>query len=152
MKKTCILLTIVFCLLLTGCNNEFAKKEYDSVEKIAESGDRYATQISILNSIEGGYSFSVSKFDGRRTLWTDTFKESQNVDIQFAFALTKGQGKIVHIDADGNVTTVIECTPETSTDEYVTKTVSMTKGKNRLKFVGYDVEKMDLEMLFSLSQ
>ena len=34
MKKTCILLTIVFCLLLTGCNNEFAEKEYDSVEKM----------------------------------------------------------------------------------------------------------------------
>ena len=152
MKKTGILLTIVLCLLLTGCNNEFAKKEYDSVEKIAESADRYATQMSILNSIEGGYSLSVSKFDGRRTLWTDTFKESQDVDIQFSFVLTKGQGKIVHIDADGNVTTVIECTPETSTDEYVTQTVSMTKGKNRLKFVGYDVEKMDMKILFSLSQ
>ncbi len=152
MKKSCLLLIMVLCMFTIGCSNKFAENEYDSVEKIIESDDRYAKEGSVFNPIDGGYSLSVSKFDGRQTLWTDTLEESQNVEIDFSFVLTKGQAKIVHIDADGNVTTLIECTPETSTDGYVTETVSMPSGENRLKIVGFDCENIDLEMLFSISQ
>lgn len=152
MKKSCILLIIVLCILMTGCSNKFAEKEYDSVEKIIESEDRYAKESSVFNPIDGGYSLTVSRFDGRQTLWTDVLKESQSVEIEFSFVLTEGQAKIVHIDAEGNVTTLIECTPETSTEGYVTKIVSMMGGENRLKIVGYDCENIDLEMHFSLSQ
>ncbi len=137
---------------MTGCSNKFAEKEYDSVGKIVENEDRYAKKSSVFNSIDGGYSLTVSKFDGRQTLWTDTLENSQSVEIEISFVLTEGQAKIVHIDAEGNVTTLIECTPETSTDGYVTKTVSMTSGENRLKIVGFDCENIDLEMLFSISQ
>lgn len=152
MKKSCVLLIIVLCLLMTGCSNKFAENEYDSVEKIIENEDRYAKESSVFNSIDGGYSLVVSKFDGRQTLWTDILEESQSVEIEFSFVLTEGQAKIVHIDADGNVTTLIECTPETSTDEYVTKKVSMTAGENRLKIVGFDCENIDLKMLLAISQ
>lgn len=152
MKKSCILLIIVLCMLMTGCSNKFAENEYDSVEKIIESEDRYAKEGSVFNPIDGGYSLTVSKFDGRQTLWSDTLENSQSVEIKVSFMLTEGQAKIVHIDAEGNVTTLIECTPETSTDGYVIKTVSMTSGENRLKIVGFDCENIDLEMLFSISQ
>ena len=155
MKKRCILLTMLLCLLMmlmTGCSNGFAENEYDSVEKIAKIEDRYAKEDSVFNPIDGGYSLVVSKFDGRQTLWTDTLEENQSIEIEFSFVITKGQAKIVHIDKDGNVTTVIECTPETSTDGYVTKTISMSSGKNRLKIVGFDCENIDLKMLFSISQ
>ena len=137
---------------MTGCSNKFAENEYDSVEKIIESEDRYVKESSVFNSIDGGYSLVVSKFDSRQTLWTDTLEESQSVEIEFSFLLTEGQAKIVHIDADGNVTTLIECTPETSTDGYLTKTVSMTTGENKLKIVGFDCENIDLKMLFAVSQ
>lgn len=152
MKKSGILLIIVLCLFMAGCSNKFAEDEYDSVKKIIENEDRYAKEGSVFNPIDGGYSLVVSKFDGRQTLWTDTLEEGQNVEIEFSFVLTEGQAKIVHIDADGNVTTLIECTPETITDGYVTKTVSMTSGQNRLKIVGFDCENIDLKMLFTLSQ
>lgn len=152
MKKSCMLLIIVLFMFMTGCSNKFAENEYDSMEKIIENEYRYAKEDSIFNPIDGGYSLTVSKFDGRQTLWKDTLENSQSVKIEFSFELTKGQAKIVHIDTEGNVTTLIECTPETSTDGYVTKTVSMTSGENRLKIVGFDCENIDLEMLFSISQ
>lgn len=138
-------------MFLTGCSNEFARNEYDSVEKIIESGARYAKESSVFNQIDGGYSLVVSKFDGRQTLWTDTLEESQSVEIELSFTLTEGQAKIVHIDAEDNVTTLIECTPETSTDGSVIKTVSMTPGKNRIKIVGYDCKNIDLIMFFEIS-
>lgn len=146
------LLIIVLCLFMTGCDNSFAENEYDSVEKIIENEDRYAKESSVMNSINGEYSLNISKFDGRQTLWSDTLEESQSIEMEFSFALTKGQAKIVHIDADGNVTTLIECMPETSTDGYITKTVPMTSGQNRLKIVGYDCENIDLKILFPTYQ
>lgn len=152
MKKNIILLITILCILLMGCNNKFAKDEYDSVEKIVEKADRYAAENLVGKEIDGGYSMFVSKFDGRETLWTDTLEKSQSVEFKFSYTNKKGQAKIVHIDADGNVTTLIECMPETSTEEYITKTVSMPSGENRIKIVGYDVENMDLEMLVKVSK
>ena len=73
-------------------------------------------------------------------------EENQDVEIDISFSLSNGRGKIVHIDKDDNVTTVIECTPDTSTDGFVTKTLSLTSGQNRLKLVGYDCENIDLKI------
>ena len=55
------------------------------------------------------------------------------------------QGKNV-VDADGNVTTLVECDVETSAA--VIKTISLKQGRNDIKFVGYDCEKLDLKMYF----
>ena len=70
--------------------------------------------------------------------------------IDFSFSLSKGQAKIVHVDAEGNVITIIECSPETVTDGFVTKTFSLKSGKNRLKIVGSDCEDVELTMLFEI--
>lgn len=148
MKKILMLLVVSLCLFMTACSNEFAKREYDSDDKISQQEDRYAKETSIFNPIEGGYSLIVSKFDGRETLWSAVLEENQDMEVDFSFSLSAGQAKIVHIDAEGNVTTVIECLPETSTDGFVTKTIALKSGENRLKIVGYDCEDVDLKMLF----
>lgn len=149
MKKIKIVLLSLLCLLLTSCGNEFAKREYDSDEKISQMADHYAKEISVRKSIDGGFSFTASKFDGRETLWEERIEENQDMEIDVSFCISKGRAKIVSIDDEGHVATVIECTPETSTDEFVTKTVSLKGGKNRLKIVGYDCEDVDLKMLFT---
>lgn len=152
MIKIRTLLPILLCLFMTGCNNKFAKQEYDSTDKIVQITDRYAKSNSVFNPIDGGYKLTVSQFDGRQTLWTDTLEEEQDIEMEFAFSLSAGKAKVVHIDAEGNVTTVIECVPETSTDGFVTRSVSLKCGENRLKIVGYDCKDMELKMLFAVSQ
>ena len=148
MKKAVTILIILLCMIMTGCSNEFAEMEYDSIDKISKTEDRYTKEVSIFNTIEGGYELTISKFDGRETLWSDTLDENENIEVDFSFTLSKGQAKVVHIDDDGNVTTVIECLPETSTDGFVTKTISLKSGLNRLKIVGYDCKDVELKMLF----
>ena len=88
-------------------------------------------------------------FDGRETIWKKRVYENRSVEINVSLSLSKGQVKIVHIDKDGNVTTVIECTPDTSTDGFVTETVSLKNGKNRFKIVGYDCEDIDLKIEYA---
>ena len=147
-----MLLAVILCICLNGCTNGFAKKEYDSEKKIAKTEDRYAKEGSVFNMIEGGYSLTVSKFNGRQTLWTENLKEEQEIKIEISFGISEGKAKIVHVDEEGTVTTLLECTPDTSTEGNVTKMVSLKKGKNRLKFVGYDCEDVELEMLFEVHE
>lgn len=147
MKKLKYVFFVVLCLCLTGCNNEFAETEYEDTEKIAASGDRYSKEMSVFNQKDGGFTLTVSKFNGRETLWTRDYEEACEVAFEVSFVLSEGRAKVVHIDAEDTVTTVVECTPETCTEEFVTVNVPMTKGKNRLKIVGYDCEELELKMV-----
>lgn len=149
MKKVSFILVVLLCVFLTGCNNEFAKEDYNSDAAIANTSDHYAKESSVFNQYGEKYVLMVSKFDGRETLWSDTFRTDRDMDIEFSLRLSNGQAKVVHVDEDGNVTTILECMPETSTDGSVTETVSMKQGENRLKIVGYDCEDMELTMVLS---
>ena len=146
MKKTLIFVCIILCICFSGCSNTYAKEEYDSLEKLTSQGDRYSKEGSVFNPIEGGYSFTVSKFDGRQTLHTWNLSEDKELSMEIICSLTDGTGKLVHVDADGNVTTIVECNKETSAS--VIKTISLKQGRNDIKFVGYDCEKLDLKIYF----
>ena len=148
-KKQKFVFPILLCLLLTACSNRFAKQEYHSNKKIAQMEDHYAKENSVFHPIDGGYSFTVSKFDGRQTLWNKKLRKKQNLKIDISFQLTEGQAKIVHINNKGNVTTLIECSSKTSTERPITKTVTLERGQNRLKIVGYDCKNIDLKILFT---
>ena len=146
MKKTLIIVCILLCTCFSGCSNTYAKEEYDSLEKLTSQGDRYSKEGSVFNPIEGGYSFTVSKFDGRQTLHTWNLSEDKELSMEIICSLTDGTGKLVHVDAEGNVTTLVECDKDTSAA--VIRTISLKQGRNDIKFVGYDCEKLDLKMYF----
>lgn len=155
MKKIFIIVLIcsIVCLAigLTGCGNEFAKQEYNDTEKIAQIEDSYAKDNSVFNPIDGGYSLTVSKFNGRQTLWSKTLEKSAEIEIQFDFSISSGSAKVVYIDCNNNVTVLIECSQNISNEQTATKTVSLTSGLNRLKIVGYDCKDIDLKILFDES-
>lgn len=152
MKKT--LITILICLILcvtislVGCGNEFAKQEYNDAEKITQIDDRYAESNYEFTSIDGGYSLTVAKFDGRETLWKRTRKAGAEVEIRLSLSVSSGYVKIVFIDCDNNITVLAECSEDSSKEQNVTKTVSFTSGLNRLKIVGYGCQDIDLKMYF----
>lgn len=60
---------LFMCTMLTECSNGFAQKEYNVIDKIAETEDRYAKENSVFNPIDGGYSLVEARFDGWETLW-----------------------------------------------------------------------------------
>ena len=152
MKKNIIivLICLIVCVTigLTGCGNEFAKQEYNDAEKIAQIEDCYAKDNSFSNHIDGGYTLTVSKFNGRQTLWNKTLEKSTEIEIQLDLSISSGSAKIVYIDCNNNVTVLIECSQNDFNEQTATKTVSLTSGLNRLKIVGYDCKDIDLKILF----
>ena len=148
MKKLKTVWICLLCICMTACSNEFARLEYESDEKISRKEDHYSKTGSVSHSTDKEYSLKVSKFNGRQTIWNRRYGKDQQLEADISFRLSEGLAKIVHIDGEGNVTTIIECAPESSTDGFVTKTVSLKKGRNRLKIVGYDCKDIQLEMMF----
>lgn len=144
MKKIIVVLLLAFCMI--GCSNTYAKEEYDSLEKLASEGDRYSKEGSVFNSIEGGYSFTVSKFDGRQTLHTWHLTEDKELTMEIICSITSGTGKLIHVDSQRNVTTLVECTKDNSVA--CIRTISLMQGRNDIKFVGYDCKNVDLKMYF----
>lgn len=149
MKNVKILFVLLVCIILTGCNNSFAQKEYNAIDKIVKTEDRYAKEFSVFNPIEGGYSLKAAKFDGRETLWSETMEEDKDIELKIQMLLSDGTAKVVHIDEDDNVTTIIECTSESATNGYITQTVSLKRGLNRIKIVGKGCRDIELELLSS---
>ena len=141
-----ILLLTFLCLLLAACGNEFAKLEYNSEEMLVQA-DHFAKSFSASSQKDNELSFSIGKFDGRETIWENQLPEAQELTIEFTFTLSGGQAKIVHIDPNDKVTTVIERSSEASADETTRIVLPMPQGQNRFKLVGYDCEDIELKLV-----
>ena len=88
----------------------------------------------------------MKKFDGRQTLWTKTLEDDEEINIKIKLSLSEGTAKIVHVDGDGHVTTIIECTPDDCVEDDIVKTVSLKRGLNKIKIIGYGCKNIDLEL------
>lgn len=142
MKKTAVILAAALCLTMTACSNEFAEQEYDSAEKIVQSGDRYATSLSASTWINNELSYSAGSFDGRETLWSEIVIDEVTVEISVSLSLDEGMAKLVYIDPDDNITELIESTY----GKDISRTITMPEGENRIKLVGYGCKELELEM------
>lgn len=136
----------LLCIALMGCSNGFAKKEYNATDKIAETQDRYAKENSVFNPVDHGYSLKMGAFDGRETLWEQTLDRDKDIELKIKLCLGEGTVKIVHIDEDEDVSTIMECTQNEGKAESVSKSVSLKKGYNRIKIVGYGCKEVDLKL------
>ena len=54
---------------------------FDSDDKISQMEDRYTKNVSVFNTIDGGFSLTVSGFDGRETLWSDIIEKNQDIEM-----------------------------------------------------------------------
>ena len=144
-KLKAFLLLGLICVILAGCSNAFAKKDYYDMNKIAAVEDRYAKKNSASNSNDSGYSLNVEEFNGRETVWTKTLEKSEDINVEVKLSLAEGIVKIVHVDEMGNVTTIIECTPDNCVENTM-KTVSLGSGINRIKVVGYRCRNIELKL------
>lgn len=152
MKKVILLVFFLICAMFTEHNKEFAKTEYDAVDIIAENEDRSVKKEYVISNWEDEVSFTAQKFDGRETVWQKKYEESQNVEGKLMFTLTAGKAKLVHIDQEGNVTTIAECAPDSGIKEMTPCTIPMKEGKNRLKMVGYGCQDIDFQLELELVQ
>ena len=125
--------TFLTCLLLltaisfAGCSTDFAKKEYDSDTAIASSNHNIKIGATWINK-DNSSIYTAKKFDGRDTCMKKSFSADKEVSVKISLNLTNGKAKVVYINNNKDVTTLIECAPDTSLDNSVTQSVNIKKG------------------------
>lgn len=153
MKKLVLALSMALCLFLTGCNNEFAKNEYDDLSKIAANGDRYSQTMAVTKTNKTGFSLDIGSFDGRYSAFNYFSDSDREMTYNLMFEVGSGMAKIVFVDAEKNVTTIAERGNSVNDAEGVIireGSLQLRKGRNSFKLVGYDVKNVKAE--FSLSE
>ncbi len=148
LKKLTAVLCAALCLLFTGCDDDsFAKNEYDDNAKIASSSDRCVKVNAVINNLNGNFKYYTAEFNGRDTIWTDSLERARKVTVSVSMSLDSGNAKVVYINPDDTVTVLAECNSEQGRVSQK-NVVEMPEGKNRIKVVGYDCDKMSIVTSF----
>lgn len=158
MKKLfCLMLCGVICLSFSGCFSikisinepEFAREDYSNNSRIAED-DRYDDGDTYVYRSDGRYWGGYEEFLGRRTIAECPSEENKSVSAELELITKKGKAKVVFVDAELNVTTLIEYESGDTSGlaKKTTATVECLKGENFFKLVGYDCEDLTVELHF----
>jgi len=143
-----IIAMFILCLTvisLSGCGN--LNYAYDNNATIVKSGDSSSTSGAGSTKIGNQLSVSTATMTGSRTLWR--YNADSDVDVTFSYSLSVtagGKAKLVLITPDNEVTILTENINKTTNSEMQSQTISLKKGNNRIKVVGYDAPKFDLKL------
>ncbi len=152
----CALSFGIVCLTFSGCftikislaDDGFAQREYDDNEKIAGE-DRYNKGDAYTEHNNGSFGGSYEEFSGRETISECPSKVDKEVSVELSLYTEKGKVKVVFVDAEDNVTTLLEYESGDTSGQYskkITTDIKLLKGKNRFKIVGYDCEDLKVDL------
>ena len=154
MKKVIsITVLLVLCLamvLLSGCDDPNAV--YDDDATIAQSSDSRSASMSSRSTTSNEYKQKV-KITGTQTVWRYSARKDENITLSYLLSVSEGgKAKLVLITPDDEVITLIENVDNTVYTEMTTQTISVKKGINRIKIVGYEDPKIELKLRVKVGQ
>ncbi len=156
MKKvfTAVLMCVI-ALFTSACNGIETNEIYGRDAEIAKSRDQHSASLSVYsNGVENELSMYADEFIGAQTLWTYDADSDGDITLRYELLSRDGKVKLAMIAPDGAVSVLVENTDNTLEDttgstepkEWVTETVSLKKGKNRLKIVSRDNPSLRLHL------
>ena len=136
MKRKFTAILLFSLILTTSCTTNHMTSIYNSNEKISSSTDSFNLD-GVTQKIEDEKFFGeVERFEGMDTIWTYEAAEDMELEVTYLLNALKGSVKLVLISPDNSVIDVIERSDESNFNDYVTSTIPIQKGTNRLKMVG----------------
>ncbi len=155
----CALSLGIACLTFSGCftikislvDEEFAQRDYDDNEKIAGE-DLYRKGDAYTEHKNGKFEGSYEEFSGRETIVECPSKVDKEVSVELSLYTENGKVKVVFVDAEDNVTTLLEYESGDTSGQYskeTTAAVNFLKGENRFKIVGYDCEDLAVQLHYN---
>ncbi|RDU23197.1 hypothetical protein [Anaerosacchariphilus polymeriproducens] len=125
---------LITMLLLSGCSSNYIASIYDNNKEIASLNNSFNI-YSKKQSINDQHFIGNVKIEGMDTIWSYAAKENSDIDMTYNLRLVSGKVKLVLISPDNTITTLIECTDQSTLADYATNTLHIKKGKNRIKLV-----------------
>lgn len=139
-KKNLIMAIVTVVIVITGIigvsgyviNNyagNYQKSIYENDSKIIDKSDSYSYFNQVRSNIDGTLK-SKFKFTGMDTIYNLNTKDGGTISINYNANIISGKFKLVLINPDDEVTTIVEGTGKG------TKKISLGNGESRLKLVG----------------
>ncbi len=133
------LLMLAMLLAASACESVDDSQIYGSDAEITKA-DSHSSSLSVYrNDVENTLEMYARDFVGAQTLWTYDADDDGDVAISYSLSVpSDGKAKLVLVAPDDTVSVLAERTVDPETEELQSKTISLMKGKNRIKIVGYD--------------
>lgn len=144
MKKFFFILSILtFTFILSGCSNDYVKKLYSNESKIVSSANSFNLSIDSQKLSDNNFTGSFT-LDGMDTLWSYDAPEDLSINLTTTLLLHNGASKLVLIDGNKKVQTLIEKKGENKKEVSEIIRLDLKKGENRIKILAKDNAKIDL--------
>jgi len=134
-------------IMITGCAFTMnpGKRFYDNEKGIAGQTNSYNLTNYSGSQDENTVSGSAEKMEGMDTIWNYTSPDNTEVNLSWKLSVSSGKAKLVLIDPDGNLSTLVECEASAGGEQNGSGTFEIKKGENRVKLVGAEETSLEFE-------
>lgn len=151
MKKKLLgisLLLLLAALLCVGCAGNNKNAIYDDEKKLADQGDSFSVDSVSQTVQDRAYTATVT-MTGANTVWRYQTEEESQIELSCLLSATHGKAKLVLIQPDGTLYTLVESTAA-SDDIPLNTTLVLPKGESRLKLVAADDAQIELRLFLDV--
>lgn len=131
--------------LLPGCVMNTGARVYDNDRALAGDANSYnLTNYSSAQS-DNTVSGTAEKLEGMDTIWEFDADEAGEVNISYSLTVESGKAKLVCVDPDGTVTTLVECIAGEGSEQSASDSIQVEAGENRIRLVGAEGTSLEYE-------
>lgn len=140
-----IIIASLTIMLVSGCALNTGVRVYNNEKALAADYSSY-NLINFSSSQSGNtVSGSAEKLEGMDTIWKYDADELTEVNISFSLTVTSGKAKLVYVDPDGTVSTLLECSTGENAGQSESETLKVKEGENRIRLVGAEGTGLEYE-------
>ena len=134
-------------MLITGCAFTMNPGErfYDNEKGIAGETNSYNLTNYSGSQDDNTVSGSAEKMEGMDTIWNYTAPDDTEVTLSWKLSVSSGKAKLVLIDPEGNLSTLVECEASSGGEQEGLGTFEIKQGENRVKLVGAEETALEFE-------
>ncbi|MEG0857896.1 MAG: hypothetical protein RSG52_15635 [Terrisporobacter sp.] len=148
MKRIIITGCIISALVISGCSTNM-KSVYSSTDKISSNSNSFNLNDE-SQTIDNQSYVGKLEFEGMDTIWSYNAENNEGVELSYLLSIAKGKAKLVLINSNGDVETIIENEDNDQPTDMNSVKLSLTEGENRIKLVAQD--NAQIELKFNVSK
>lgn len=147
MKKVWKIITTagMTIMLVSGCALNTGARVYNDEKALAEDYSSYNLTNFSGSQSENTVSGLAEKLEGMDTIWKYDAEEMTEVKITYSLTVTSGKAKLVYVDPDGTVSTLLECSAGEDVGQSEAETLKVKEGENRIRLVGAEGTGLEYE-------
>jgi hypothetical protein len=128
-----------------GCSNTNANRNYDNDSVLVDEANTMALD-AIDEKFDGPDYTGNLQITGSTVIWDYESPSASDHKGICEMSVTSGKAKLIFIDAQNKITTLIECDATSNNGQPIAITLPVSTGNNRIKLVGKNKAEVHLSL------